>query len=112
MSFSYNNFFLNFWVFYCTNCIEYVIIKLWLYKKCTKERSYEKLKSKKQVKPDMLCMAVMILTAGICAIKGLNDVRNHADEVLEEAVRVDYDESIKEEVENAISVLDQYNAEV
>ena len=68
------------------------------------------LKVRNKLNLILLCMAVMILTAGICAIKGLNDVRNHADEVLEEAVRVDYDESIKEEVENAISVLDQYNA--
>ena len=68
------------------------------------------LKVRNKLNLILLCMAVMILTAGICAIKGLNDVRNHADEVLEEAVRMDYDESIKEEVENAISVLDQYNA--
>ena len=68
------------------------------------------LKVRNKLNLILLCMAVMILTAGICAIKGLNDVRNHADEVLEEAVRMDYDKSIKEEVENAISVLDQYNA--
>lgn len=68
------------------------------------------LKVRNKLNLILLCMAVMILTAGICAIKGLNDVRDHADEVLEEAVRMDYDESIKEEVENAISVLDQYNA--
>ncbi len=68
------------------------------------------LKVRNKLNLILLCMAIMILAAGICAIKGLNDVRDHADEVLEEAVRMDYDESIKEEVENAISVLDQYNA--
>lgn len=48
------------------------------------------LKVRNKLNLILLCMAVMILAAGICAIKGLNDVRNHADEVLEEAVRMDY----------------------
>ena len=50
------------------------------------------LKVRNKLNLILLCMAVMILTAGICAIKVLNDVRNNADEVLEEAVRLDYDE--------------------
>lgn len=58
----------------------------------------------------LIIALVMIISAGFCAISGMKQIKKQANETLEEETRAQYDEKIKEEVENAISMLSQYYA--
>ena len=67
---------------------------------------------KKSVKLSMILVLVfiMVMGSGFSAIKGMKTISSHADDALEEEVRNQYDESIRQQVDNAISMLDQYYA--
>lgn len=58
----------------------------------------------------LVLVFIMVMGSGFSAIKGMKTISSHADDALEEAVRNQYDESIRQQVENAISMLDQYYA--
>lgn len=58
----------------------------------------------------LIIALVMIISAGFCAISGMTQIKEQANKTLEEETRAQYDENIKEEVENAISMLAQYYA--
>ena len=62
-----------------------------------------------RVKTKLLLMAFitfvgLMILGGVAIIK-LMTIRVDATEILEESIRADYDQSIKEQVENAISML-------
>ena len=57
----------------------------------------------------LVVVLVMVVCAAFCALKGMRTIEQYAEETLEEAMRQDYDDSIKEEVDNALAVLDYYN---
>lgn len=67
---------------------------------------------KMSVKLSMILVLVfiMVMGSGFSAIKGMKTISSHADDALEEEVRNQYDESIRQQVDNAISMLDQYYA--
>lgn len=67
---------------------------------------------KMSVKLSMILVLVfiMVMGSGFSAIRGMKTISSHADEALEEEVRNQYDESIRQQVDNAISMLDQYYA--
>lgn len=67
---------------------------------------------KMSVKLSMILVLVfiMVMGSGFSAIKGMKTISSHADDALEEAVRNQYNESIRQQVDNAISMLDQYYA--
>lgn len=67
---------------------------------------------KMSVKLSMILVLVfiMVMGSGFSAIRGMKTISSHADDALEEAVRNQYDESIRQQVDNAISMLDQYYA--
>ena len=67
---------------------------------------------KMSVKLSMILVFVfiMVMGSGFSAIKGMKTISSHADDALEEEVRNQYDESIRQQVDNAISMLDQYYA--
>ncbi len=67
---------------------------------------------KMSVKLSMILVLVfiMVMGSGVSAIKGMKTISSHADDALEEEVRNQYDESIRQQVDNAISMLDQYYA--
>lgn len=62
------------------------------------------------VKVKMILMAIItfigLMTLGGVTILELRALRNDATEILETSIRTDYDQNIKEQVENAISMLD------
>lgn len=62
------------------------------------------------VKVKMILMAIItfigLITLGGVTILELRSLRNDATEILETSIRTDYDQNIKEQVENAISMLD------
>lgn len=58
----------------------------------------------------LVLVFIMVMGSGFSAIKGMKTISSHADDALEEAVRNQYDESIRQQVDNAISMLDQYYA--
>ena len=63
-------------------------------------------------KLDVVLVLVICMIAGsaFCAIKGMNTIAKGAEATIEAEMRTQYDNQIKEQVENAISMLDQYNA--
>lgn len=63
-------------------------------------------------KLDIILVLVLVLIIGVCycGIKGMNTIGDRSKQTLEEEIRVQYDTLIKDEVENAISMLEQYNA--
>ena len=63
-------------------------------------------------KLDVVLVLVICMIAGsaFCAIKGMNTIGKGAEATIEAEMRTQYDNQIKEQVENAISMLDQYNA--
>ena len=67
---------------------------------------------KMSVKLSMILVLVfiMVMGSGFSAIKGMKTISSQADDALEEEVRNQYDESIRQQVDNAISMLDQYYA--
>lgn len=67
---------------------------------------------KMSVKLSMILVLVfiMVMGSGFSAIRGMKTISSHADDALEEEVRNQYDESIRQQVDNAISMLDQYYA--
>ena len=67
---------------------------------------------KMSVKLSMILVLVfiMVMGSGFSAIKGMKTISSYADDALEEEVRNQYDESIRQQVDNAISMLDQYYA--
>ena len=58
----------------------------------------------------LVLVFIMVMGSGFSAIKGMKTISSHADDALEEEVRNQYDESIRQQVDNAISMLDQYYA--
>lgn len=62
------------------------------------------------VKSKMILMAIItfvgLMTLGGVTIVQVRSLRNEATEILEASIRADYDQQIKEQVENAISMLD------
>ena len=58
----------------------------------------------------LILVFIMVMGSGFSAIKGMKTISSHADDALEEEVRNQYDESIRQQVDNAISMLDQYYA--
>ena len=67
---------------------------------------------KMSVKLSMILVLVfiMVMGSGFSAIRGMKTISSHADDALEKEVRNQYDESIRQQVDNAISMLDQYYA--
>lgn len=63
-------------------------------------------------KLDVVLVLVVCMIAGsaFCAVKGMNTIGKGAEATIEEEMRTQYDTQIKEQVENAISMLEQYNA--
>lgn len=63
-------------------------------------------------KLDVVLVLVVCMIAGsaFCAVKGMNTIGRGAEATIEEEMRTQYDSQIKEQVENAISMLEQYNA--
>lgn len=63
-------------------------------------------------KLDIILVLVLVLIIGVCycGIKGMNTIGDRSKQTLEEEIRVQYDTLIKDEVENAISMLEQYYA--
>ena len=45
----------------------------------------------------------------LCGFMGMRQIRQNAMDTLEEEARTNYDSMLKEQVDNAISMLDQYN---
>ena len=58
----------------------------------------------------LILVFIMVMGSGFSAIRGMKTISSHADDALEEEVRNQYDESIRQQVDNAISMLDQYYA--
>jgi methyl-accepting chemotaxis protein len=58
----------------------------------------------------LVLVVCMIIGSSFCAIKGMNAIADRAEKNIEAEMRTQYDNQIKEQVENAISMLDQYNA--
>ena len=58
----------------------------------------------------LVLVFIMVMESGFSAIRGMKTISSHADDALEEEVRNQYDESIRQQVDNAISMLDQYYA--
>lgn len=57
----------------------------------------------------LVVVLIMIVSAASCALNAINQLKNRANETLESESREEYDENIKQQVENAISMLDFYN---
>ena len=64
---------------------------------------------KMSVKLSMILVLVFIMVMG-SGFSAMKTISSHADDALEEEVRNQYDESIRQQVDNAISMLDQYYA--
>lgn len=58
----------------------------------------------------LVLVVCLIIGASFCSIKGMNAIADRAENNIETEMRTQYDNQIKEQVENAISMLDQYNA--
>lgn len=58
----------------------------------------------------LVLVVCMIAGSAFCAIKGMNSIGKGAEAAIEAEMRTQYDNQIREQVENAISMLDQYNA--
>lgn len=58
----------------------------------------------------LIFVLAMIACAEFFAIRGMNMIKRGAIKTLEDEARMQYDESIKQQVENAISMLSQYYA--
>ena len=56
-----------------------------------------------------LVVAIMILVAAFLAIMGMANIRDNSIETLETQTRSEYDEEIKNQVQNALTMLDSYN---
>lgn len=57
----------------------------------------------------LVVVLIMIVSAASCALNAINQLKNRANETLESESREEYDENIKQQVENAVSMLDFYN---
>ncbi len=57
----------------------------------------------------LVVVLIMVISAAFCALKGMSTIEQYAEKTLEEAMYQDYDDSIKGEVDNALSTLDYYN---
>lgn len=57
----------------------------------------------------MVLVLVLIIVVCFCGIHGMNTIGDRSKATLEEEIRAQYDSQIKGEVENAISMLEQYN---
>lgn len=57
----------------------------------------------------LVVVLIMVISAAFCALKGMSTIEQYAEKTLEEAMYQDYDDSIKWEVDSALSVLDYYN---
>ena len=58
----------------------------------------------------LILIVLMIAGSAFSAVRGMHTISGRADETLEAEVRSQYDSNIKEQVQNVISMLEQYNA--
>ena len=56
-----------------------------------------------------LVVAIMILVAVFLAVMGMVNIRDNSIKTLETQTRLEYDEEIKNQVQNALTMLDSYN---
>ncbi len=56
-----------------------------------------------------LVVAIMILVAAFLAVMGMANIRDNSIKTLEAQTRLEYDEEIKNQVQNALTMLDSYN---
>ena len=56
-----------------------------------------------------LVVAIMILVAAFLAVMGMVNIRDNSIKTLETQTRLEYDEEIKNQVQNALTMLDSYN---
>lgn len=67
------------------------------------------LKVKTKLTIIILMVSILILAESIISMMNMNQISEKALFVLEESIRADYDQSIKEQVGNVISLLDEMN---
>ena len=64
------------------------------------------------VKMKLVTILILVLTMIGCAeffaIRGMNQIKEHTNQTLETQIRSQYDKDIKEQVDNAISMLAFY----
>lgn len=58
----------------------------------------------------LLLVVLMIAGSAFSAVRGMHTISHRAEDALETEARLQYDNNIKQQVENAISMLEQYNA--
>ena len=58
----------------------------------------------------LLLVVLMIAGSAFSAVRGMHTISHRAEDTLETEARLQYDNNIKQQVENAISMLEQYNA--
>jgi len=72
------------------------------------DRGMRNLKISTKLNGIVVIFLVVILGFGVLALTNLKDIANTATETLEKQTRQDYDDAIKEQVDNAISMLNVY----
>lgn len=68
------------------------------------------LKVKTKLTIIMVMVALVILAGSVVSVINMNDVSEKAINIMEQSIRSDYDQSIKEQVDNVISLLEEINA--
>ena len=58
----------------------------------------------------LLLVVLMIAGSAFGAVRGMHTISHRSEDTLEAEARLQYDNNIKQQVENAISMLEQYNA--
>ncbi|MCF2641824.1 methyl-accepting chemotaxis protein [Roseburia hominis] len=69
------------------------------------------LKVKTKLSIIILLVAVLVITGSTLSVKNMMDVKDKAIESMEASTRASYDQSIKEQVDGVISLLQEINAE-
>lgn len=59
-----------------------------------------------------LFVDILVIFSILFSIRSMNEVKDQAMSTQEEAIRADYDDSIKKQVENVISLLEGYHADI
>lgn len=72
------------------------------------DNNMKNLKIRTKLNLILVIVFAVVLLYGTLAVESMEGIADAATETLEEQTRKDYDQSIKEEVENAISMLDGY----
>lgn len=57
----------------------------------------------------LVVILIMIISSAGCALNGIDQLKKRAIETQEQEVRAGYDDNVRQQVENAISMLDHYN---